>query len=88
MMMVNVLIKKRIHFLVLLLVNLQNGPFKSFKGTWLFEVIELEKTRIIYNMEYQIVNPLTEFMVKQQLAPFMDQFVGEFVKKFKAGTTN
>ena len=69
-------------------MNLQNGPFKSFKGTWLFEVIELEKTRIIYNMEYRIVNPLTEFMVKQQLAPFMDQFVGEFVKKFKAGTTN
>ena len=69
-------------------MNLQKGPFKRFKGTWLFEVIELERTRVTYRMEYQIVNPITEYMVKQKLTPFVDQFVGEFVKKFKGETTN
>ena len=63
-------------------MSLQEGPFKSFKGTWLFEEITLEKTRVSYTMEYQIANPITDLMVKQKLASFIDQFVGEFVKKF------
>ena len=62
-------------------MSLQEGPFKSFKGTWLFEEITLEKTRVSYIMEYQIANPITDLMVKQKLASFIDQFVGEFVKK-------
>ena len=62
-------------------MSLQEGPFKSLKGTWLFEEITLEKTRVSYTMEYQIANPITDLMVKQKLASFIDQFVGEFVKK-------
>ena len=69
-------------------MSLQEGPFKSFKGTWLFEEITLEKTRVSYTMEYQIANPITDLMVKQKLASFIDQFVGEFVKKFKAEMIN
>ena len=64
-------------------MSLQEGPFKSFKGTWLFEEITLEKTRVSYIMEYQIANPITDLMVKQKLASFIDQFVGEFVKKLR-----
>ena len=64
-------------------MSLQEGPFKSFKGTWLFEVVLLEKTRVSYAMEYQISNPITGLLVKKKLASFIDQFVGEFVKKFK-----
>ena len=64
-------------------MSLQKGPFKSFKGTWLFEEIALEKTRVSYTMKYQISNPITDLMVKQNLASFIDQFVGEFVKKLK-----
>ena len=64
-------------------MSLQKGPFKSFKGTWLFEEIALEKTRVSYTMKYQIANPITDLMVKQNLASFIDQFVGEFVKKLK-----
>ena len=64
-------------------MSLQEGPFKSFKGTWLFEVVSLEKTRVSYAMEYQISNPITGLLVKKKLASFIDQFVGEFVKKFK-----
>ena len=64
-------------------LSLQEGPFKSFKGTWLFEEITLEKTRVSYIMEYQIANPITDLMIKHKLASFIDQFVGEFVKKFK-----
>ena len=64
-------------------MSLQEGPFKSFKGTWLFEVVSLEKTRVSYAMEYQISNPITDLLVKKKLASFIDQFVGEFVKKFK-----
>ena len=64
-------------------MSLQEGPFKSFKGTWLFEVVSLEKTRVSYAMEYQISNPITGVLVKKKLASFIDQFVGEFVKKFK-----
>ena len=63
-------------------MSLLEGPFKSFKGTWLFEDIALEKTKVSYIMEYQIANPITDLMVKQKLASFIDQFVGEFVKKF------
>ena len=69
-------------------MSLQKGPFKSFKGTWLFEEIALEKTRVSYTMKYQISNPITDLMVKQNLASFIDQFVGEFVKKFKEEITN
>ena len=69
-------------------MSLQEGPFKSFKGTWLFEEITLEKTRVSYTMEYQIANPITDLMVKQKLASFIDQFVGEFVKKFKGEMIN
>ena len=64
-------------------MSLQEGPFNSFKGTWVFEVVSLEKTRVSYTMEYQISNPITDFLVKKKLASFIDQFVGEFVKKFK-----
>ena len=63
-------------------MSLQEGPFKIFKGTWLFEDIALEKTKVSYIMEYQIADPITDLMVKQKLASFIDQFVGEFVKKF------
>ena len=69
-------------------MSLQEGPFKSFKGTWLFEEITLEKTRVSYTMEYQIANPITDLMVKHKLASFIDQFVGEFVKKFKGEMIN
>ena len=69
-------------------MSLQEGPFKSFKGTWLFEEIRLEKTRVSYTMEYQIANPITDFMVKQKLTSFIDQFVGEFIKKFNGEMTN
>ena len=64
-------------------MSLQEGPFKSFKGTWLFEEITLEKTRVSYTMEYQIANPITDLVVKQKLASFIDQFVVEFVKKLR-----
>ena len=64
-------------------MSLQEGPFKSFKGTWLFEEITLEKTRVSYTMEYQIANPITDLIVKKKLASFIDQFVGEFVKKLR-----
>ena len=64
-------------------MSLQKGPFKSFKGTWLFEEIALEKTRVSCTMKYQIANPITGVLVKKKLASFIDQFVGEFVKKFK-----
>ena len=64
-------------------MSLQEGPFKSFKGTWLFEEITLKKTKVSYIMEYQIASPITDFMVKQKLASFIDQFVGEFVKKLR-----
>jgi ribosome-associated toxin RatA of RatAB toxin-antitoxin module len=64
-------------------ISLKEGPFKSFKGTWLFEEIALEKTRVSCTMKYQIANPITDLMVKQNLASFIDQFVGEFVKKLK-----
>ena len=69
-------------------MNLKEGPFKSFKGTWLFEDITLEKTRVSYTMQYQIANPVTELIVKQKLSSFIDQFVGEFVRKFKEEMTN
>ena len=64
-------------------MSLQEGPFKSFKGTWLFEEVALVKTQVSYSMEYQIANPITSFMVNQKLASFIDQFVGEFVKKLR-----
>ena len=69
-------------------MSLKEGPFKSFKGTWLFEEVTLVKTQVSYSMEYQIANPITSFMVNQKLASFIDQFVGEFVKKFKEEITN
>ena len=69
-------------------MSLQEGPFKSLKGTWLFEEVALEKTRVSYTMEYQIANPITELMVKQKLDSFIDLFVGEFVKKFKGEMIN
>ena len=69
-------------------MSLQEGPFKSFKGTWLFEELALEKTKVSYTMEYQIANPITHLIVKQKLASFIDQFVGEFGKNFKGEMTN
>ena len=69
-------------------MSLQEGPFKSFKGTWLFEELALEKTKVSYTMEYQIANPITHLMVKQKLASFIDQFVGEFIKKFNEAIVN
>ena len=69
-------------------MSLKEGPFKSFKGTWLFEEVALVNTQVSYSMEYQIANPITSFMVNQKLASFIDQFVGEFVEKFKGEIVN
>jgi len=69
-------------------MSLQEGPFKSFKGIWLFEEITLEKTRVSYSMKYQIANAITNIMVKQKLSSLIDQFLGEFVEKFREEMTN
>ena len=69
-------------------MSLQEGPFKNFKGTWLFEEITLNKTKVSYIMEYKIANSITDLMVKHKLASFIDQFVGEFVEKFKREIVN
>ena len=69
-------------------MSLQKGPFKSFRGTWLFEELALEKTRVSYTMEYQTTNPITDLIIKQKLASFIDQFVGEFEKKFNGEMPN
>ena len=69
-------------------MTLQKGPFKSFKGIWLFEEIALEKTRVSYSMKYQIANAITNIMVKQKLSSLIDQFLGEFVEKFREEMTN
>ena len=69
-------------------MSLKEGPFKSFKGTWLFEEVALVNTQVSYSMEYQIANPITSFMVNQKLASFIDQFVGEFIKKFNEVIVN
>ena len=69
-------------------MSLQEGPFKSFKGIWLFEEIALEKTRVSYSMKYQIANAITNIMVKQKLSSLIDQFLGEFVEKFREEMTN
>ena len=69
-------------------MSLQEGPFKSFKGTWLFEEVALRKTKVSYTMEYQIANPITDLIVKQKLASFINLFVGEFIEKFKGEMTN
>ena len=68
-------------------MSLQKGPFKSFQGIWLFEEVALEKTKVSYTMKYQIANPITDLIVKQKLASFIDQFVGEFEKEFKGELT-
>jgi len=69
-------------------MSLQEGPFKSFKGIWLFEEIALEKTRVSYSMKYQIANAITNIMVKQKLSSLIDQFLGELVEKFREEMTN
>jgi ribosome-associated toxin RatA of RatAB toxin-antitoxin module len=64
-------------------MNLVEGPFSYFKGTWFFESISDEETKLIFKMSYTIENPITDLLFSKNIDVVSQRIVEAFKKKIE-----
>ena len=64
-----------------IIMDLQDGPFKTFHAVWLFKNIANRSTQLDFKMDYELNNPLLEFAFKKNLNSVSDLIVNAFKEK-------
>ena len=64
-------------------MNLVEGPFSYFKGTWFFESISDEETKLTFKMSYTIDNPITDLLFSKNIDVVSQRIVEAFKKKIE-----
>ena len=64
-----------------IIMDMQDGPFKSFLAVWKFENITDQSTRLSFKMDYELSNPLLEFAFKKNLNSVSNLIVNAFKEK-------
>ena len=64
-----------------IIMEMQDGPFKSFLAVWKFENITDQSTRLSFKMDYELSNPLLEFAFKKNLNSVSNLIVNAFKEK-------
>jgi len=64
-------------------MNMAEGPFSYFKGTWFFESISDEETKLTFKMSYTIDNPITDLLFSKNIDVVSQQIVEAFKKKIE-----
>lgn len=56
-------------------MELVDGPFKKFRGTWQFKTLSDTSCEVVFHLEYEFSN----FLVGMAAGPMMNQLAGEQV---------
>lgn len=64
-------------------MNLAEGPFSYFKGTWFFESISDEETKLTFKMSYTIDNSITDLLFSKNIDVVSQRIVEAFKKKIE-----
>ena len=64
-------------------MNLVDGPFSYFKGTWLFESIRDEETKLTFKMSYTINNPITDLLFSKNIDVVSQRIIEAFKNKIE-----
>jgi len=64
-----------------IIMDMQDGPFKSFLAVWRFESITDQSTQLGFKMDYELNNPLLEFAFKKNLNSVSNLIVNAFKEK-------
>ena len=64
-------------------MNLVEGPFSYFKGTWLFESISDEETKLTFKMSYTINNPITDLLFSKNIDVVSQRIIEAFKNKIE-----
>ena len=65
-------------------MNLVEGPFSSFKATWIFEQIHNEETQLTFKMSYTILNPMIDLLFSKNIDVVGQRIIEAFKKKMKS----
>ena len=64
-----------------IIMDILDGPFKSFHAVWLFDSNVNESTQLDFKMDYELNNPLLEFAFKNNLNSVSKLIVNAFKEK-------
>ena len=64
-----------------IIMDLQDGPFRTFHAVWLFKIISHQSTQLDFKMDYELNNPLLEFAFKKNLNTVSESIVTAFKEK-------
>ncbi len=64
-----------------IIMDLQDGPFRTFHAVWLFEIISNQSTQLDFKMDYELNNPLLDFAFKKNLNTVSESIVNAFKEK-------
>ncbi len=65
-------------------ISLISGPFRHLKGTWRFDALSPEASKVILHLEYQLSNGLLERVVGPVFQHIANTFVDAFVRRADA----
>ena len=65
-------------------MNLVEGPFSSFKATWIFEQIHNEETQLTFKMSYTILNPMIDLLFSKNIDVVSQRIIEAFKKKIES----
>ncbi|MFM9968016.1 MAG: type II toxin-antitoxin system RatA family toxin [Burkholderiales bacterium] len=62
-------------------MELLSGPFRHLRGTWRFEVLSPDASKVSLNMEYQFANGLLDRLIGPVFEHIANTFVDAFVRR-------
>jgi ribosome-associated toxin RatA of RatAB toxin-antitoxin module len=65
-------------------ISLVSGPFRHLKGTWRFEALAPQASKVSLHLEYQLSNALLERVVGPVFNHIANTFVDAFVRRAEA----
>lgn len=65
-------------------ISLISGPFRHLKGTWRFDALAPEASKVSLHLEYQLSSGLLERMVGSVFQHIANTFVDAFVRRAEA----
>lgn len=58
-----------------IVLALESGPFKSFKGQWRFDELSEQASRVAFELEFAMTNPFTSKAVEMMLSKVSSDMV-------------
>lgn len=66
-----------------MLMDFKDGPFRYLRGSWLFEAIDDEAVRVVFNLDYEFSNKLFSLAIGPVFSILAQTFMDGFVERAK-----